>query len=561
MHPDKLAQKGKSVTADDRDRFTRMRNAYEVLSDPRRRETYDAIGERGMKWMEDPLSIDPQELAHNFATSSILDRSKIFAIFLAIYVAVFLLPILICLMADGTFGGAKWVAVLTPLWIWDVFILFYHTRVIMMGPIKRPEHIPEEEWVDPLPMKKRVSALVRFVFLVLFQVLLALKMDAIIAFPWWAVFIPLYFWEVMALKKKISLTMINIVTHAELELAIGKKIAACNAFEREDIHRRFILVPVKSGPVYDAACRIKAEAKIDVVRILARVVFTVLMVLNLDLGKEWSWWIVFIPIFVMVVCIIGSSFQNWVEVQAEAAKRDPSLFDQTADVEQGYAQMDEDAKNDDDQPLTDEEKEELKTKVAQAAYRVLGTCCTQCFFLVLLCVLVGKMQGAGYSWLVIISPFLAAGGLVLCCLACTIFCVSEVDENAGLADFDTRVNEATAAAGYGATYDGGDYTPPTTEQEGQQQQQQEQQSVPSSSTDMRAAETKPISKPPPTATWDPEKGEIWQNTTHDEEDEETNEVISAPKQEKTDLLDNIEDAQPAVVDPQLSEASEDFDLD
>eukprot|EP00984_Skeletonema_dohrnii_P026896 scaffold16292_cov72-Skeletonema_dohrnii-CCMP3373.AAC.1 len=128
MHPDKLAQKGKTVTADDRDRFTRMRNAYEVLSDPRRRETYDAIGERGMKWMEDPLSIDPQELAHNFATSSILDRSKIFAIFLAIYVAVFLLPILICLMADGTFGGAKWVAVLTPLWIWDVFILFYHTR-------------------------------------------------------------------------------------------------------------------------------------------------------------------------------------------------------------------------------------------------------------------------------------------------------------------------------------------------------------------------------------------------------------------------------------------------
>eukprot|EP00984_Skeletonema_dohrnii_P034344 scaffold33532_cov133-Skeletonema_dohrnii-CCMP3373.AAC.1 len=563
MHPDKLAQKGKSVTADDRDRFTRMRNAYEVLSDPRRRETYDAIGERGMKWMEDPLSIDPQELAHNFATSSILDRSKIFAIFLAIYVAVFLLPILICLMADGTFGGAKWVAVLTPLWIWDVFILFYHTRVIMMGPIKRPEHIPEEEWVDPLPMKKRVSALVRFVFLVLFQVLLALKMDAIIAFPWWAVFIPLYFWEVMALKKKISLTMINIVTHAELELAIGKNFAACNAFEREDIHRRFILVPAKSGPVYDAACRIKAEAKMDVVRILARVVFTVLMVLNLDLGKEWSWWIVFIPIFVMVVCIVGSSFQNWVEVQAEAAKRDPSLFDQTADVEQGYAQMDEDTKNDDDQPLTDEEKEELKTKVAQAAYRVLGTCCTQCFFLVLLCVLVGKMQGAGYSWLVIISPFLAAGGLVLCCLACTIFCVSEVDENAGLADFDTRVNEATAAAGYGATYDGGDYTPPTTDQAGQQQQQQqEQQSVPSSSTDARAAETKPISKPPPTATWDPEKGEIWQNTTQDEEDEETtNEVISAPKQEKTDLLDNIEDAQPAVVDPQLSEASEDFDLD
>ncbi len=72
MHPDKLAQKGQTVTAADRDRFTRMRHAYEVLSDPRRRETYDAIGEQGMKWVEEPLSVDPQELAHNFATSSIM---------------------------------------------------------------------------------------------------------------------------------------------------------------------------------------------------------------------------------------------------------------------------------------------------------------------------------------------------------------------------------------------------------------------------------------------------------------------------------------------------------
>ncbi len=515
-----------------------------------------------MKWMEDPLSIDPQELAHNFATSSILDRSKIFAIFLAIYVAVFLLPILVCLMADGTFGGAKWVAVLTPLWLWDVFITFYHTRVILMGPIKRPEHIPEEEWIDPLPMKKRISALVRFVFLVSFQILLALKMDGIIAFPWYVVFVPLYFWEAMALKKKISLTMIQIVTHAELELAIGKNFAACNTAEKEYIHRRFILVPAKSGPIYDSACRIKAEAKMDVVRILARVAFTVLVVMNLELGKEWSWWIVFIPIFLMVMCIIGSAFQNWVDVQAEAAKRDPSMFDPNADVEQGYAQMDDNKNNDDDEPLTDEEKEELKAKVAQAAYRVVGTCCSQCFFLVILCVLVGKIQGAGYSWLVIISPFLAAGGIVLCCLACTIFCLSEVDENAGLVDFDTRVDEATAAAGYGSTQD--DYAPPTTEQNSQQpqqqQQQQQQQSVQLNNTDTQAA-SEPISKPPPTSTWDPEKGEIWQNTTQDEEDEKTEEVVSAPKQETPDLLDNIVDAQPAVIEPQPSEASEDFDLD
>ncbi len=83
----------------------------------------------------------------DFLSNVIRDRSKIFGIFLAIYTAVFVLPVLVCIMADGSLGDAKWVAVLAPLWIWDFFILFYHSRVIMMGPIKRPDHIPEEEWV------------------------------------------------------------------------------------------------------------------------------------------------------------------------------------------------------------------------------------------------------------------------------------------------------------------------------------------------------------------------------------------------------------------------------
>jgi len=48
MHPDKLAQRGQTVTDEDQTKFTRMKEAYEVLSDPHKRDTYDAIGERGM---------------------------------------------------------------------------------------------------------------------------------------------------------------------------------------------------------------------------------------------------------------------------------------------------------------------------------------------------------------------------------------------------------------------------------------------------------------------------------------------------------------------------------
>jgi hypothetical protein len=461
-----------------------MRNAYEVLSDPRRRETYDAIGERGMKWVEEPLSVDPQELAHNFATSSVYDRSKIFAIFLGLYVAVFLLPVLVCLMSDGTLGDAKWMAVLTPLWIWDAILLFYHSRVILMGPIKRPDHIPEEEWMDPLPMWKRILSMVRFGLLVLFELMLALRLDGLISAPWMVVFMPMFLWEFMALRKKVLLANMTIVTHDELELAIGKKFADCSPAEKEDIHRRFIVVPTKEGSIYEAACRIRSEATGDIIRILARLIFTVLMVLNLQLELDWSWWLVFLPIWAMAFCICGAAFRRFSEAQAEAAQRDPGTFG-GEDPATAYAKMDESKKDGQPQPLSDEEREELKAKVMHSAYKAVGTCFSQCFFLFLMCLLIAKIEGAGYSSVWIISPFLTFGGIILCCLACTIFCISEVDENAGMAEFDSTVNQAAAAAGYGTTDSTNAYQPPNQQQ-------------PSAESNR-----------PNESTWDPEQGQTW----------------------------------------------------
>ena len=575
MHPDKLAQKGQAVTPHDRDRFTRMRHAYEVLSDPRRKETYDAIGERGMKWIEEPLSVDPQELAHNFATSSICDRSKIFAIFLVIYVAVFLLPILVCLMADGNLGqSSKWVAILTPLWIWDVCILFYHSRVIMMGQIKRPEHIPEEDWVDPLPIRRRIMAMVRFGCLVLFQILLALQLDGYIRTYWSIIFIPMYLWDIIALRRKIMIANISIVTHDELELAIGRTMAECTPEEREDIHYRYIVVPKKSGSQYDAACRLCDDAKMDIIRILARIIFIVLLVLNLDLGVEWSWWLVFLPIFGMALCIVGSAFRASARTQAEAMEKAPGVFgvvDPTSsgvDGEGGpsspYAKMDENKLDDDEESLSDQEKEELKAKVAQSSYRAVGTCASQCFFIVIVCIIIGKIEGAGYSSLAIISPFLAAGGIILCCLACTIFCISEVDENAGMMDFDTAVNQAAAAApfGYGATAatempstavgNNTSYTPPR--QQGEQSSNASGATSETSDGVAAAAVSSEIS--PPSSTWDPERGEVWQGPCPaDEEEKKTAEV----KKEEA-----APEVQPAIIEENpsmVSVASSQFDLD
>lgn len=247
--------------------------------------------------------------------------------------------------------------------------------------------------------------MVRFGLLVLFEVLLALRLDGTIHIPWTFVFIPIYFWEIIALRRKIHLINMTIVTHDELELAIGKKLTNFSPTEREDIHRRFIIVPSKSGPVYEAARRLQLEAKGDIIRISARILFTVLLVTNLDTGFDWSWWIVFLPILGMAVCIVGTAFQNFSEIQTEVAKRDSSIFGMTEAEHNGeqqgtpYATMDENNKTSAEQsePLTNEEKEELKAKLMQSATRAVATCFSQCFFIFLVCLLIGKIEGKSIS--------------------------------------------------------------------------------------------------------------------------------------------------------------------
>jgi len=570
MHPDKLAQRGKrDVTEIDRDRFTRMKHAYEVLSDGRRRETYDAVGERGMRWVEEPLSVDPRELAHNFATSGIYDRSKIFAIFLLAYVAVFILPVLICLMADGTLGGSEddddtavvyWCAIFVPLWIWDVFILFYHSRVILMGPITRPEHVPEDEWVDPLPMSRRISALIRFVFLVTFQILLALRLDGFIGFmPWMVVFTPLYIWDGVALRRKIMLACLVIVTPDELELAIGKRLCLCTPHEREAVGKRYVVIPPGSSPARNAANRLISEARMDVVRILARMTFFIIVALNLDLGAQWNWWLIFLPIFGMSACIIGSAVRNFAIVKDEAVRSDPVTFASTAnggtggeaaDPSNSYSNMNNGGGGvEEENPISDEEREELRAKVAQSAYRAGGTCLSQCFIIIMVCVLVGKIQGAGYSLLLVISPFLVAGGMVLCCLACTIFCISEVDENAGMAEFESAINLAAGGdSGAKVSSAGGladeSYDPPKVKTQGGEQlggKENSHHATTGGSTVVGTISPRP--KPPPSSTWDPELGEVWQNATEEEEAEKEHQR----KTIDTKLDEAVEEVAPTAV--------------
>ena len=97
LHPDKLAQRGQVLTPEDQARFQRVKEAYEVLVDPKRRDLYDEFGETGLKLIEDPQSMDPQTAFVNFMRSSSYDRCAIFMTIVGVTAFVLMWPVLLCL--------------------------------------------------------------------------------------------------------------------------------------------------------------------------------------------------------------------------------------------------------------------------------------------------------------------------------------------------------------------------------------------------------------------------------------------------------------------------------
>jgi hypothetical protein len=58
------------VTPEQKQRFLRVKEAYDVLSDPRRRRLYDQLGASGLKIIEHPTEVDPLTILRNYQVRS-----------------------------------------------------------------------------------------------------------------------------------------------------------------------------------------------------------------------------------------------------------------------------------------------------------------------------------------------------------------------------------------------------------------------------------------------------------------------------------------------------------
>lgn len=276
--------------------------------------------------------------------------------------------------------------------------------------------------------------MVRFVLIVLVEILVALKLDHVLEkVPWTVVFLPLFAWEASTLYKKLPLARMRIVTVEDLETALGKPFAQFTQAEKELIGSRYSVVPSTSSPDFDVAQKLKTRARHDIIKAVFRILFVLLLLWQLDGDRDWNWWFVFLPFWVMTALICYANYQSFAEVQKMAAEQDPTLFGgagasngtttatgeeaaaaTASPTETNYGAVGENGNATTDQaqktspPISEEKREELKAQVMASSGRLCSKCCSQGFLLFIVCLFVGKIQGAGYSAFWIISPFLLA---------------------------------------------------------------------------------------------------------------------------------------------------------
>mmetsp|Transcript_1295 Transcript_1295/g.1521 ORF Transcript_1295/g.1521 Transcript_1295/m.1521 type:complete len:336 (-) Transcript_1295:84-1091(-) len=231
------------------------------------------------------------------------------------------------------------------------------------------------------------------------------------------------------------------------------------------------------------------------------------MMLQLDTYINWSWWLIFTPFFLMSCCVCCGNLQLHAEVQSSAEEQlfpssTPTTTTDYGAMEEGKINIAGSTGNEQEgapEPLTDEEKEEIKGRVFQSSSRLFSSCCSQFGFLVLLCIGIARAQGAGYSSIWIFSPFLFIASIVLCLLGCMIFCVSPIDEE----DMMFDPNNPTPGSAY-MNMDGNNmssfvYTP-AAQQSSSSSVSQTAPTEPQTNTTAPAPSSEPIEEPSPVTT-------------------------------------------------------------
>lgn len=438
LHPDKLRQRGQTATPEMVEAFRAKKEAYECLSDGKRRALYDHLGEVGLRLQENPTSVTPEMVARVLGHVGLGCRCGALLVLAAILGFLFVFfPLTFALNVDSR-ASVPWAVVFLPVWALDAYVLLCHGLWVAEacrggggpeapvdeelgsgaphapdgvggGPAgaeghPAPSEDDDEDGEDHFEIQgedaslgARAFYLLQCGLVVAFQIALVYKLDT----PstdrkvWPAVFSPLLLREVLALVSLVppsvrKLALEDFEDEASPLTAAALKERACLRFAAECEAR---------DAARSAACAVGFR--------LAQEVLLVCKLAGAGGGGAVPWFAVFAPLWCYGALQFGRAAVLARVSRAIAAK----MSDPPPEAPPG-----------DDSWMTDEDRSIGEASAAAAASGIGAGCTGLCLVLVLLLVALKASEIGGVPALAIFAPVLAVVGCCYCC-ACATVCL------------------------------------------------------------------------------------------------------------------------------------------
>lgn len=393
MHPDKIAQRGDITTPQTLLEFQKMKEAYDVLSDPIKRRYYDEFGEGGMKMAESAKEMNLSQMLKNFQENKIDCALITFLVFIG-FVLILCLPILFCLRADGDIS-LMWSIIWFPMWTIDLVLLIV-VIIVMIMPCFR-DLDPDVEQGRPSVMQEVLQGFYRAIqatLFILLQVFVVLKVDGILTWSWMEIFIPWFIFDFAVVSE-------NLISSFASVMPPNYKDLSSSVEDPEEMRLKRIAL---DGAYHDSLLNRFNSRRYIVVSIL-RLVFAFLLAYKLDNNSSMNWALVFLPVWIYFVLEFfwASTLTAWGigKISQIDQSKHPSEMDpvELAELQRGA-------------DLIARGQLEMCTMWLPVSLAVLLVC-----YLVI----------GGFSSFIVLIPIFLIIGICMCCVFCTLCCAVSVD--------------------------------------------------------------------------------------------------------------------------------------
>lgn len=372
----------------------KAKEAYVILSDPKKRRLYDKLGSTGMKLIESPQEINPLELLRNFQRNK-EDRITIGVLVGIVFVMILVLPILFSLKCDQSLGSSvPWLAIWIPMWIVDTVFLVGAAGVFLL----KKRHTNEEgEVIDEgVPLSVKTINLVRTILFILLQVFILIKLDHKVDWSWYNTFFPWFAYESLLIAGAIP-SALETISSPDLDNFVATPAVDSEAgLADELLHQRILL----QNAHFEKCVKQHSERK-SVCMSLIRIWQGIFLALQLDHTVDWEWSLVLLPVwtYLGLQFMFALSLRSW-----------------SREMSQGVG-------GDKDDP-------EVAAKMQRAqglssAYHL--SCCMQLVPLFMSVLLLSKLQSSHISTFVIILPLFICICLCCCFVSCVLSLASTID--------------------------------------------------------------------------------------------------------------------------------------